>query len=122
MALQVEYNDIGDCQPNLGNEVDVCGLTEAPHLEWQCNSHKNYSIVLIDLYPLGETNAPLLQYGLLWWVVDIPGCKVAAGKTIKEYQQPLPLYGSGVNRYEFNVFEQQPYPIDWSEEPYVSAT
>lgn len=118
----MEYDDLADCQPNLGNEVDVCGATKIPRVKWNCSPYKNYSISIADFYPLGIKHPQLLQHGLNWWIVDIPGCNVAAGKTLIEYQQPLPLYGSGINRYGIQVFEQAPYPIDWSEVPYVPAT
>lgn len=118
----MEHDDLHDCQPDLGNEVNVCGLTKAPNLKWNCDSTKLYTLFYVDLYPLGKANPLLLQYGLLWWVVNIPGCDVDAGKILYEYQQPLPLYGSGINRYAYGIFEQPSYEIDWSEEEYVSAT
>lgn len=76
---------------------------------------------MIDIYPVGIGHPQLLTRGILWWMVDIPGCNVFDGKTIFDYQQPLPLYGSGANRYAFTIFEQPPYDIDWSEEPFVPS-
>lgn len=118
----MEYRELSDCQPYLGNYVNVCGLTDAPKLQWNCKSNKKYTIWLIDIYPLGESRPSLLARGVLWWVVDIPGCNVDAGKTLYEYQPPLPLYGSGQNLYAIGVFEQPEYDIDWSEESHVPAT
>lgn len=118
----MEYFDLTHCQPLLGNVVDVCGLTQTPSLEWKCNPYKKYSLWLIDVFPLGESNPSLLAKGILWWVVDISDCNVAAGTTLYEYQSPLPLYGSGQNLYTIGVFEQPAYDIDWSEEAYVSGT
>lgn len=106
----------------MGNVVDICGLTNPPKYKWNCNAGKKYTIFFVDDYPLGIKNPGLLQVGFLQWIVDIPGCNVAAGKTIVEYQQPLPLYGSGENQYSWGVFEQPPYDIDWSEEYLVSST
>lgn len=118
----MEYWGLPNCQPFLGNYVDVCGLTDAPQLKWKCNPNKLYTLWLIDVFPLGESRPSLLARGILWWVVDIPGCDVEAGMAIYEYQPPLPLYGSGRNLYAFGVFEQPSYQIDWSEEAYVPAT
>lgn len=120
--LQVDYEGLRDCQPLLGNYIDICGTARPPRLRWNCNRNKNYTIWIVDVHPLGAANPTLLSRGILWWVVDIPGCNVAAGKTLYEYQMPLPLYGSGQNLYAYGVFEQPPYQIDWSEEAYVSAT
>lgn len=111
------------CQPHLGNDVDVCDLYEAPHkLKWKCHRDKKYTLYLVDLYPMGVAYPKLLSQGILWWVVDIPGCEVHNGYPIYEYQQPLPLYGTGKNKYAFLVYEQPPYEVDWTEETVVSST
>lgn len=94
----------------------------APSLEWNCQSDKLYTIFFVDLYPVGIKNPELLSQGILWWVVDVPGCNLNQGSTLFQYQQPLPLYGSGSDHYVFLIYEQPSYQIDWSEEPLVSAT
>lgn len=119
----MDYEGISHCQPNLGNDVDVCGLLSPPsRLRWKCNSYKLYTIFFIAIDPFGITRTKLGSQGILWWVVDIPNCNVSAGLTGYEYQPPLPVYGAGKSRYAILVYEQPQYPIDWSEEPTVSAT
>lgn len=121
--LQIEFPRVKGCQPSLGNDVDICSTDVPPdHVKWRCNRDKKYTLFFIDLYPLGISYPGLLSQGILWWVVDIPGCHVDAGRVLIEYQQPLPLFGSGIDRYVFLVYEQPDYEIDWSEEPIVSAT
>lgn len=39
-----------------------------------------------------------------------------------EYQMPLPLYGSGKDKYSVLMYEHPNYAIDWSEEHFVSTT
>lgn len=122
---QVEFTRLYKCQPNLGNDVDICGLIDPPSLvKWNCNPRldKLYTLFFVDLYPLGIKSAPLLQFGILWWIVDIPQCDITHGTTLYEYQPPLPLYGTGKNRYAFALFEQPPYSIVWSEEQVVRST
>lgn len=118
----MDYENIKHCQPHLGNNVPVCDLDTAPYLRWKCDSKKLYTIFVIDVNPLGTTRPKLLAHGILWWVVNIPGCKVADGKTIFEYQSPTPLYGAGTGRYAYFAYEQPKYEIDWSDEQIVSAT
>lgn len=121
--LEVEYDELRTCQPDLGNEVNVCGVDVAPtRLKWTCARDKLYTLILIDLYPLGPANPTLLSEGILWLVVDIPRCSVADGLVLYQYQQPLPLYGSGKNKYVFLVYEQPAYSVDWVEVPVVTAT
>lgn len=121
--LQVNYADIHKCQPHLGNEVNVCGLKHKPHdIKWKCRSDKKYTLFFVDLYPMGESHPKLLSQGILWWVVDIPGCNVPKGFQIYKYQSPLPLYSSGKDKYAFLAYEQPPYDIDWKEESLVSST
>lgn len=121
--LEVEYEHISECQPRLGNEVDVCSTIAAPStLNWNCHSERLYTLLLIDVYPLGYNDKPLLSQGILWWVVDIPGCDIEEGTTLYEYQMPLPLCGSGQDKYVFLVYEQPQYDVDWSEEAHVTAT
>lgn len=74
---------------------------------------------MIDINPLGTTRPTLLANGILWWVVDVPDCNVTAGKTLFEYQAPLPLYGAGESRYVILAYEQPQYDIDWHEEPMI---
>lgn len=76
----------------------------------------------MDIYPTGIKNRYPLASGLLWWLVDISNCDFTRGRPLMEYQQPLPLYGSGKNIYFYGIFEQPQYEQDFSEEPYVSAT
>lgn len=110
------------CQPNLGNDVNVCGVCQEPALKWNCRLDKLYTVFLIDLYPLGEANPKLLSQGILWWVVNVPGCNVSAGLTGYAYQKPLPLYGAGKGIYVALVYEQPPYDVDWTDEDPVNAT
>lgn len=70
---------------------------------------------------MGEAHRKLLSQGILWWVVDVPGCDIAKGKVLYAYQKPLPLYGAGFGKYTILVYEQPSYKIDWSEESVVSA-
>lgn len=103
--------------------MDVCDVLTAPqHLKWNCNRNKLYTLFLVDLYPLGISNPDLLSQAILWWVVDIPGCNVNSGTTLYQYQPPLPLFGSGIDRYVFLVYQQPDYKIDFSEEHMLSAT
>lgn len=120
----MDYDDIEHCQPHLGNDVFVCDLGKAPRLRWNCNANKLYTIFFIDVNPLGTASgrSALLSQGILWWVVDVPGCNVAGGKTLIAYQSPTPLYGAGPSRYVLLAYEQPNYQVDWSEEPIVSAT
>lgn len=119
----MEYGSINHCQPNLGNDVFVCGVVSAPsRLKWNCSPDRFYTIFFIDINPYGTIRPKLGSQAILWWVVNIPGCNVGAGKTIFQYQSPLPLYGAGKSRYAMLVYEQPEYQIDWSDEPLVSRT
>lgn len=119
----MEYRNLSrDCQPELGNKIPVCGILQAPRLRWKCDPNKKYSVLLIDINPWGRAHPDVGSSGRLWFVVDVPGCQVSAGKTILEYQAPTPLYGAGVSRYAFLVYEQPRYTINWKEEKYVEAT
>lgn len=103
--------------------MDVCGLLSAPSLlRWKCSSGKLYTIFFIDINPYGAAHPTLGSQGILWWVVDVPGCNVAAGTTIYAYQPPTPCYGAGTGRYAILAYEQPSFPIDWSEEHTVSST
>lgn len=84
--------------------------------------NKKYTLLFIDIHPLGITRPQLLAQGILWWVVDIVNCDLSGAFTLYEYQMPLPLYGSGTNEYAFLAYEQPDYQIDWTEESLVSAT
>lgn len=118
----MEYDDIRTCQPDLGNEVNVCGLDEKPkRVSWNCKADKLYTLALIDLYPLGPDHPLELSVCILWLVVDIPRCNVNGGITIIDYQPPLPLFGSKLNTYAIVALEQDP-DIDWSEQAIVSST
>lgn len=121
--MQVDYDDLHECQPHLGNEVNVCAVSELPtRLKWKCSRNKLYTLILIDLYPLGECRPLLLSQRISWWVVDIPGCDVASGLTLYQFQPPLPWYGAGKSKYVYLVYEQPKYAIDWSEEALVPST
>lgn len=120
--LQIHYPELGKCQPYLGNEVDVCGLGEIPAFRWPCRSNKLYTIIFLDINPIGEKHPTYLAQGILWWRVDVPGCDIHSGKTIYGYQQPTPNFGAGKSKYAFFVYEQQPDPTDWSTDPPVSST
>lgn len=116
------YGNITRCQPYLGNEVDICGVLNPPTLKWDCKSERLYTIFLIDINPYGRAHPKVGHNGILWFVVDVPGCSVVTGKTLYQYQAPTPLYGAGKSRYAVLVYEQPSYKIDWSEEPIVATT
>jgi len=121
--LEVDYKNLSRrCQPNLGNKVDLCALGEQPRLRWDCDSTKKYTVALIDVTPWGSKNPKVGAFGILWLLVDVPGCRLSAGTPISEYQTPTPLYGVGKMSYAFLVYEQPAYKIDWSEEPKVRST
>lgn len=119
--IQVTYDDLHSCQPNLGNEVNVCGLSKPPKLSGHCEKGKLYTVLLINQYYFGEVNHLLLSPYIKWWIVDVPGCNLEDATTIIEYQQPLPQYGTGKQKYVFLAYEQPDYEIDWSDEPLVSS-
>lgn len=110
------------CQPNLGNDISLCGLFAQPRLRWKYSKDTLYSVFLIDINPFGEKNGNLAAFGILWWLVDILGTHLSASKAIYEYQAPTPNYGVGSSRFALLVYKQPSYKIDWSEEPKVSAT
>lgn len=119
---QLSYHDLHRCQPNLGNDVDICGVFNAPkHIRWNCKDNSLYTLFLIDINPLGTGRPELHSQGILWWVVDIPCSKVHDGRALFQYQQPFPLYGAGPSRYAILAYKQPNYKIDWSEEPFISA-
>lgn len=122
LFLKVDYANLTKCQPNLGNEVNICNITQAPNIVWNCRKDQLYTLFLIDMHPLGDAQPAQLSEGILWWVVNIPGCEIAKGKSVYEYQPPLPLYGAGHGKYVFLVYEQPERVIDWSEEYQVTAT
>lgn len=118
----MKYEHNKSCQPYLGNNIDVCDVLAPPsELKWNYKDDKLYTIFVIDINPLGTTRPTLLANGILWWIVDIPACNIDDGKTIFEYQAPIPFYGAGESRYVVLVYEQPDYEIDWSEEPIVRA-
>lgn len=117
----MDYRDLKNCQPHLGNNVDICGTLRHPRLRWRCNPNELYTILFIDIYPYGISRKKLGAYGIEWLVVNVPGCHVSKGKTLYEYQAPLPLKGAGQSRYAVLVYRQPAWTIDWSEEPIVSS-
>lgn len=119
---QVDYKNLSrHCQPKLGNNVDLCSLLNPPRVRWDCDSTTLYTLFLVDLTPYGSKHPKIGANGILWYVVDIPGCHVSAGKVISEYQMPTPFYGVGTMRYAFLVYQQPSNKIDWSEEPIVKT-
>jgi hypothetical protein len=118
--VQVDYKNLSHhhCQPELGNELSVCGTINRPRLRWKCDPKKLYTVFLIDVNPYGLKHPKLGQAGILWLLVDVSGCRLSRGNTLFEYQAPTPLYGAiGPTRYVFLVYEQPAWAIDWSEVP-----
>lgn len=118
----MQYDNLDRCQPYLGNKVDICGILEQPGLQWKCSNAKKYTVLLIDINPYGVLNGNLGGFGILWFLVDVPGCRLSEGKSIFHYQAPTPLFGSGESPYAVLVYEQPEEEIDWSEEPEVMTT
>lgn len=77
---------------------------------------------MIDVTPWGAKTPKIGAFGILWFLVDVPGCRLSAGTPISYYQTPTPIYGFGPMSYALLVYEQPAYKIDWSEEPIVGPT
>lgn len=120
--VEVTYANISHCQPLLGNDVDICGLLHQPTLKWNYKSSKLYTVFLIDITPYGPLHPEAGAFGIMWFLVNIPGCDLDAGTPLSFYQTPTPVYGAGPMRYAILVYEQPAYKIDWSEEPIVKTT
>lgn len=120
--VQVFYPSLVTCQPYLGNVVNVCGTNKAPKLNWHCRNDRLYTVFFMEVFPLGLAHPKLMAQGILWWVVNVPVCDVARGRTLYAYQMPTPLFGAGKGPYVFLVYEQPSYTIDWSEEANVTET
>lgn len=119
----MDYKNLSrHCQPELGNQVSLCGIIDQPRIRWKCDPSKKYTVLLVDVTPYGLAHPKVAQFGVLWLVVDIPGCRLSAGNVISPYQPPTPVYGAGKGVYTFLVYEQPDYKIDWSEEPITSRT
>lgn len=119
----MEFAALQECQPNLGNYVDICGTIPGPPnvIRWKCDPSRNYTLFFIDGFPLGVTRPTLLAQGILWWQVDIHRCDVDRGRALYEYQPPTVLFGSGKDKFLFLVYEQPRGFVDFSEEAFVPS-
>lgn len=95
---------------------------EQPRLRWKCSDKKLYTVILVDINPYGRAHPNIGGQALIWFTGNIPGCRISAGKPFIYYQPPIPFYGAGPSRYAILVYEQPPYPIDFSEEPEIMNT
>lgn len=104
---------------HLGNELTPTEVTDKPNVTWSCDPLQRYSLILFDLDVLGKNNRLLVE-GRSWLVANITNCNWHDGETIVDLLSPTPLYGSGLHRYVFLVYEQSPGV--YYEEPYITST
>lgn len=107
--------------PYLGTRIPPSNVAQPPFLSWDCRYNIYYTIICMDVTPLGPQNPSLLSTGIFWYVVDVPGCDLSNGTTLFQYHQPIPLDNTGYNTYTCVVYEQPSYSIEWYE-PHISST
>ncbi|XP_055356575.1 protein D2-like isoform X3 [Paramacrobiotus metropolitanus] len=90
---------------NLGNELKVDDVKEAPEVVWTADVSKFYTLIAVDPDAPSRAQPSNREYQH-WLVGNIPGGNVKEGKIFTEYKPPLPPHGSGLHRYVFMVFEQ----------------
>lgn len=95
---------------HLGNELTPTQTQHKPNVSWTCDPHENYTVLVVDVEPLGP-KTQLLAEGRLLLVGNIKHCDYNKGETIVEYLQPLPLLGTGLNRYVVLVFKQRGHVV-----------
>lgn len=83
---------------HLGTAIDAEESAYEPtSIGYGAKKDRLHAVVMIDVDN---------EHRLHWMVVDIPGSKIKSGRTVAEYQPPMPLQGSGVHRYVIAVLEQ----------------
>lgn len=103
---------------HLGNELTPTQTQHKPNVSWACDPHENYTVLLVDVEPLGA-KTPLLAEGRLLLVGNIKHCDYNKGETIIDYLQPLPLLGTGLCRYVVLVYKQRGHIV--FTEPHVKS-
>ncbi len=67
------------------------------------DSNSLWTLVLTN--PDGHFTEENAEY-LHWMVGNIPGNNFASGKTVVEYLQPFPAFGTGYHRFIFVLYKQ----------------
>jgi len=91
----------------LANGEEVKQSTdEQPRVMWTPETKNTfYSLMMIDPDAPSNKN-PINRNWCHWLVVNIVGCDIASGETIKGYQPPAPPKNTGLHRYVFLVNKQ----------------
>lgn len=95
--LKVLYNGLSI---NKGNIMSINQTKMKPHIFFDINPDKYYTIILVDPDAPSKNN-PIYKYWLHWLVTNIKNNK----EVIIDYDGPSPPKNSGDHRYIFILFE-----------------
>ncbi|XP_037953958.1 protein D3-like [Teleopsis dalmanni] len=100
---EITYAD--DVKVELGGELTPTQVKDQPEVNWNAESDALYTLLMIDPDAPSRKN-PIFREINHWFVVNIPGNKVADGQVVVEYRGSGPPKDTGLHRYIFLVFKQ----------------
>ncbi|XP_036324301.1 protein D3-like [Rhagoletis pomonella] len=101
--LEVSYPS--GTKVELGKELTPTQVKDEPTVTWEADNDALYTLLMIDPDAPSRVE-PTYREILHWFVVNIPGNKVAEGQIVAEYIGSGPPEGTGLHRYVFLVFKQ----------------
>lgn len=102
--LTVIYEN--DKKVNFGEELTPRDVKNPPSVTWQSKPDDFYTLVMIDPDAPSKKDPKFGEVNH-WLVVNIKGSDVTTGNVIKEYLGSGPIYGTGLHRYVFLLYQQK---------------
>eukprot|EP00771_Trimastix_marina_P002451 gnl/Trimastix_PCT/3582.p1 GENE.gnl/Trimastix_PCT/3582~~gnl/Trimastix_PCT/3582.p1 ORF type:complete len:164 (+),score=20.79 gnl/Trimastix_PCT/3582:57-548(+) len=90
---------------HLGESVHYDIASVAPHVQWQGDPGKLYTLIMTDP-DAPSRRTPRMREWRHWVVINIQGCEINTGNVLTSYNGPTPPVGSGPHRYVLIVCEQ----------------
>nr|XP_018905981.1 PREDICTED: protein D3-like [Bemisia tabaci] len=106
--LKVHFEEDGDIYHiNYGTVLTPRQARHQPKVQWPVEKDAEYTLLCLSP-DQPDREEPILRDWIHWQQVNIKGCNLSTGNEVNEYIGPGPSEVSGMQRYVFLVYKQDP--------------